>query len=124
MHNLNVEISDLKIELEKSALKLSQSEEKNNESGGFEQLDEETKTMLNELMQEIEDLKKEKNEISEKALNALTEKELENLEIREKLDMIQQEHHKEMNSILQKNHDMQIELNQREFKRNILSEVI
>lgn len=57
-----------------------------NDPDGLENLDEETKNLLSELLNEIDELKKEKFEMSEKALNMLTEKELELMQMKEQME--------------------------------------
>ena len=79
---LNIENSNFKLEIGK--LTISSSNRENNfpkpssDELNVDNLDEETRLLLTELMTEVEELKKEKNEISEKALNMITEKEIEN----------------------------------------------
>jgi hypothetical protein len=87
--NLNMEISNLKLEINKLSIntKKEASLIPANQCGdNMDNLDAETKNLIVELMNEIEDLKKEKNEISEKAINLLTEKEVEAMELKEKIE--------------------------------------
>jgi hypothetical protein len=58
---------------------------------------------LKDLIQEIEDLKKEKAEISERALNMLTEKELTILELRSLFDEIKEKNEQNINLIKYEN---------------------
>lgn len=104
VHSKNVELGEFKIELEK--LKLSSAtnsapskdqKAKEKEKDSLENLDEETQNLLNSLIQEVEDLKKEKNEFQENALERITEKEMENIELLELLDKQKAEFQKELN---------------------------
>ncbi len=100
---LNVEISNLKFVIEKLHLNAGKSESstkiKTNEDDVGISL-EEAKLLLSELMTENDDLKKEKTLVEEKALQILTDKELENLELKEKLEQLTGEHRNEVNALL------------------------
>lgn len=107
VHSKNVELSECNIEIDR--LKLTseshsasrdkdKDKEKEKESkSGLDNLDEETHNLLNSLIQEIEDLKKEKLDFQEKALQRITEKEMENIELKELLDQTKAEFQKELN---------------------------
>lgn len=106
IHSQNVELKDLKVEIDKMILmgtgNKKESKVNNNSSDAFENMDDDTKELLTNLMQEIEDLKKEKLDFQEKALTRITEKELENLELKETLDSYKNEYQKEINEMMMK----------------------
>lgn len=108
IHTLNIEVSDLKIEIEKINFSRPSDDTNNSTKDTYlENMDDETQKLLSGLMAEIEELKREKNELSEKALNLVTEKELENMELKEKLDQVQEAHHNEINELLIRFNDLQ-----------------
>ena len=118
--SLNMEISNLKIELDKLHLNSKNSDSPiipKQSNSDFDNLDEDTKNLLNDLMNEIEELKKEKNEVSEKACNFLTEKELELMEVREHMDELKQKHNEEINKYLTQIHDLKSDLEDKDWKR-------
>ena len=105
-HNqmLNIENSDLKFEIEKLKLNSINSINSNNinkaNDDDGELTLEEAKTILSEFMNENDDLKKEKALLGEKALQMLTEKEVENMNMREKFDKMIEDNREEMVSLL------------------------
>lgn len=106
IHSQNVELKDLKVEIDKMILmgtgNKKESKVNTGSSDAFENMDDDTKELLTNLMQEIEDLKKEKMDFQEKALTRITEKELENLELKETLDSYKNEYQKEINEMMMK----------------------
>jgi len=111
IHNKNVELSELRLEIDKLTLNLGTSKtetEKAEQKMGLENLDEETNNLLNSLIQEIDDLKKEKTDFQEKALERITEKEMENIELKEILEQTKSEFQKEINELLMKAGEKQI----------------
>jgi hypothetical protein len=99
--SLNMQVRDLKFEVEKLTLNNnSTSKSSVQEVSDLDNLDEETKNLLTMLMTENEDLKREKNEVSDKALNMLTQKEVEIIELQEKIDELKKNHQDEMNKIM------------------------
>lgn len=94
--SLNMDNSNLKFEIEKLKLNEgsgsgSKDKVKANEDDENELTLEEAKTLLSDFMTECDDLKKEKAEMGEKALQMLSDKELELIELRDKLDSTIQE---------------------------------
>lgn len=108
--NLNMENSSLKIEIEKlnlqgSSNSTSVSRAVVDEEEGELTL-EEAKQLLSDFMTENDELKKEKAEMGEKALEMLTQKEMENLEVKEKFDAQIQGHRNEVNALLNEIQDL------------------
>lgn len=67
---------------------------------GIENLNQETQNLLNTLVQEVDDLKKEKLEFQEKALERITEKEIEIISLKELMKQHKATFQKEMNEIV------------------------
>jgi len=107
--NLSIENSNLKFEIEKLQMNegfSSSSKDTKETSECSEELTlEEAKTYLSELMTENDDLKREIKEMGEKALEMLTEKEVANLEMKEKLDEVIEKNRNEVNLLLNQIHD-------------------
>ena len=61
---------------------------------------EEAKTLLSDFMNENEELKKEKTEIGEKALQMLADKEVEKIELQEKLNKVVEQYRNESNKFI------------------------
>ncbi len=97
-----MEISNLKIEIEKLNIHQEQEAEKQKvTSNDFnEEMAEEAKNIINELLGEIEDLKKEKTEMGEKAINALTEKEMKNLNLSEEIEGMKSNYNLELHNLI------------------------
>jgi chromosome segregation ATPase len=88
--NLTLDISNLNLDIEKLRI-INKSDNsailtRHDQQETLEGVDEETKKLLLEMMNEIDELKKENNQIAENALNMLTEKELSIMELREQID--------------------------------------
>lgn len=113
VHSQNVELKDLKVEIDKMVLMGTGTKKETKINTGstdaFDNIDDETKELLQNLLQEIEDLKKEKLEFQEKALSRITEKELENLELKESLDNYKNEYQKEINEMMMKINELNAE---------------
>jgi hypothetical protein len=98
--NLQIEVSELKIQVEKCKISNNPSSLSTNKYDEWKDLTlSEAKDLINELLSEIEEIKKEKSEISTKALNMLTEKELTNLELREQLEELRNSQYLEINNL-------------------------
>ena len=97
-YELIKEVSNLKLENEKIKMQLETEKHEilNNNDYGDDLTKEEAKHIINELLTEIEDLKQEKTEVGEKALIALTEKELENVRLTEEMEEMKATHNKEL----------------------------
>jgi len=103
--DLSTEISNLKLENEKLTMKLGNESHHvvNTNDYGNDLTSEEAKNIINELLTEIEDLKQEKSDIGEKALEALAEKEMENLKITEDLEVIKDINNTEIRRLIMEN---------------------
>jgi hypothetical protein len=110
--SLNMQVRDLKFEMEKLSLNKGKDSSKSSmqEVSDLDNLDEETKNLLTMLMTENDDLKREKNEVSDKALNMLTQKEVEIIELQEKIDDLKKTHQEEMNKIISKMGELKSDL--------------
>lgn len=125
--NLNREISNLKLEINKLSInsKKEASLISANQCGeNFENLDEDTKNLIAELMNEIEDLKKDKNEISEKALNLLTEKEVEVIELKEQMEELKKGYSTETRKLQDELRELKYEIEDHQNEHNIDTESI
>lgn len=104
-----MELGDLKLSYEKQRLEhemaekiqISQTTSKTN-SQGLDNLDDETTELLNGLLAEVEELKKEKNNVHDKAVTRLTEKEVEILHMRQEMDQMANSYRAEINELLLK----------------------
>ena len=106
-----MQIRDLKFEVEKLTLSKSETKPTLQDSSDLENLDEETKNLLNLLMTENEDLKREKNEVSEKALAMLTQKEIELIESQEKMEELKISHQAEIRNLMSQLGELKCDLN-------------
>lgn len=104
---LNLEMSNLKKEIDKLIINNRKPEESHvkrlscaTPSSNFSlNIEEEAKNIINELLNEVDELKQEKNEISERALNLLTEKEVQLMELREQLEEIKAQYKYEISQL-------------------------
>jgi hypothetical protein len=101
---LQIEISELHMEINKLIIITDNIKEKdvhhNTHLNDFPNITlKESQEMLIELLAEIEELKKEKQEMMEKALNMLTEKELVIMQLRENLEELNNNQYKELNAL-------------------------
>ena len=119
IHAKNVELAETKIEMDRllfakkeektekkfhkksmSGFGITDTYDNSNFLDNLNNLNEETQNFLNSLLCEIEDLKKEKLEFQEKAIERITEKEMENIELKELLDQTKTEFQKEINGLM------------------------
>jgi len=120
--NITIENTNQKFEIEKLKLNDQSNMSLNILKMGEEETEltlEEAKTLLSDYINENDDLKKEKEEISQKALQMLSEKELLLLELRENYDKFVEDHRKEVNVLLNQIQDYKekiIELDDKAFK--------
>jgi len=116
LHNNKVECSEIKIELEKMQLNAEvysnskNADDSKNKTNCLDNLDEETNNLLTGLIQEIEDLKREKSEFQEKALERITEKEMENIELKELFDRAKEEFEEDLNKWMLKANNLTYEV--------------
>lgn len=106
IQDLNHQLTEIKHENEKLGLNISNNSSEGatttTVSVGLDNLDEETSQMLTELLNEIDTMKKEKLEFQEKALQRLADKEIEIIDLREKLDQKDREYSQELSELLLK----------------------
>ena len=107
IHELEVETSQLNIKNEKLSLNMNNNNNNtadlvSNKNIGLDNLDEETNKIIMEIIAENDELKKEKNEFQEKALERLTEKELQIIELREELTLKNEEYRSELSDLMLK----------------------
>lgn len=109
---LNIEISNLRIEVNKLMINGTPHKKEyfTMKSTDGDNIDDTTKLLLTELMNEIDELKTQKNDISENALNILTQKELEVMELREEIDQIKESYKQEINTLHQVMNNLKGEL--------------
>jgi len=114
--SINMQNANLKFEIEK--LKLNESSgssgTKINTEDENELTLEEAKNLISDFMTEIDDLKKEKEDMGEKALQLLSEKEIEKMELSEKLEQMEHEKRNEIKALmnqLQEYREKLIEMN-------------
>lgn len=102
-HELTMEISNLKLANEKLNMKMERDQDETHhhtEDIGDDMTKEELKNITHELINELEDLKKEKHEMEEKALNALTEKEMEILKLTQLIEDQKNSHNVELHKLI------------------------
>lgn len=101
----NIEIDELKIDNQKLSLNMDKDTNISKctiSDAVLENLDHETSNLINALMQEITDLKKENSDFQDKALERLADKEVEKLEIQEELEKRTEEYRRELNDLMLK----------------------
>lgn len=100
-----MEIGDLKLNIQKMDFsninnsKPTAVSEQKLQMNGF---DEETTELLHGLLAEIEELKKDKNDLQEKALERLTEKEIEIMDLRQEMDQMIKDYREEISELINK----------------------
>jgi chromosome segregation ATPase len=114
--NLNIEIDRLRIgKTEKPASVLASSALVRKNTADSHQSAEETSKIITELMNDVEELKKENNDISEKALNMLTEKELLIMELRDHVDEVKSTGKSEINKLMGIINDLRQQIEDNEY---------
>jgi hypothetical protein len=103
-HNLKREIFTLNSNIEGLKFELEKLRENTEKSIIINHSHSQDNSLINEndikeLLQEIDDLKKEKQEVSEKALNIIAEKELATLELLSQLEELKAKHEMEINEL-------------------------
>jgi hypothetical protein len=119
---LQIDISNLNIEIDRLKIRKNENTNVFRRQNTHESLDEEAKKLLTELMNEIDELKKDNNEISEKALNLLTEKELLIMELREELSDIKTLNKAEINRLMGIINDLKLQLDENEYGSDKVSD--
>ena len=118
---LNVNKSNQKIEEYKNQIKLKEEENiklkeeiKKIKSESLNQIE---NKLLEELFEEIEKIKAEKEEAQEKAIDLLSEKELKNIELNEKIDKLRENYFSELSELIEKIEELKFEIDNQDNTR-------
>ena len=124
--SLKREISDLNLDIDKLKINSSKNNTKNinskmNESCDLidlDNMDDEKKIIIQELIKEFEETKKENLELREKAINTLTEKEIANMALRDQIDELKNKFNLEINNYIQQIQSYKTKLNDIEIDKS------